>query len=201
MAILTRQGGIWKDSKPMVKDGGVWKEVSEAYVKDGGVWKQVISGGRVWTVTPEAYNWSPTNQYASSAMFGYGIATPGGWEDWAYKGVRIGSVAPVDSLDGIKLLRCMSLWLNGPGNWSSTIDFETPTTLEGRPVIVNGQTTMMINGTRIDQYWTLGTHYSAGRYSVRIDRGPRSNSPHNTVVTPFYSVAWPLVPFTLILPD
>lgn len=40
MALLTRQGGIWKDSVPMVKDGGAWKEVSEGYVKDDGVWKK-----------------------------------------------------------------------------------------------------------------------------------------------------------------
>lgn len=44
MALLVRDGGVWKPTvgKPWVKDAGVWKQAS-GYVKDAGVWKPFTS--------------------------------------------------------------------------------------------------------------------------------------------------------------
>ena len=40
MAGHTRFGGTWREGKPYVKVGGVWKEAQYGYVRVGGVWRQ-----------------------------------------------------------------------------------------------------------------------------------------------------------------
>ena len=45
MGILVKDGGIWKDSEPYVRDAGVWKPVDTGFVKDAGVWKEFHTSG------------------------------------------------------------------------------------------------------------------------------------------------------------
>lgn len=35
-------GGVWENSTPFVKQGGVWEPVNNAYVKQSGTWKQTV---------------------------------------------------------------------------------------------------------------------------------------------------------------
>lgn len=43
MGISVRDGGIWRESEPHVRDAGIWKPVDKAFVKDAGVWKEAYS--------------------------------------------------------------------------------------------------------------------------------------------------------------
>ena len=54
-----RDAGVWKNTTPHAKDGGVWKPVKEVWVRDTGVWKKTWQNALVvLNVTPGLYTWS-----------------------------------------------------------------------------------------------------------------------------------------------
>lgn len=57
MPSLVRAGGAWRDAKPYVRVGGIWREVVEAWVRVSGVWRTfyVNTMPPVWTAGTSAY--------------------------------------------------------------------------------------------------------------------------------------------------
>lgn len=56
MTLHVKDGGTWKEvTNAYVKDGGTWKEATNAYVKDGGTWKEFkAAAGPSYTYTVDA---------------------------------------------------------------------------------------------------------------------------------------------------
>ena len=56
--------GIWKNTTPHAKDGGVWKPAQEVWVKYAGVWKKEWQNALVvLNVTPGLYTYSDAYSY------------------------------------------------------------------------------------------------------------------------------------------
>jgi hypothetical protein len=50
MTLHVKDATTWKEAKPYVRDGGTWKEITNAYVKDAGSWKEFYTSS-----TPPSY--------------------------------------------------------------------------------------------------------------------------------------------------
>ena len=62
---FVRDGGVWKPITDLsARDAGVWRDVKKAYVRDGGVWKQFFSAGFIGFIRPdgdiESSDWTST---------------------------------------------------------------------------------------------------------------------------------------------
>lgn len=60
MAAFIKDGGVWKEvTDPSIKDAGTWKDVQEGHIKDSGTWKE-------WHTASSAASWvginDPNNQ-------------------------------------------------------------------------------------------------------------------------------------------
>src|SRR3546814_728392 len=113
MSILVRQGDVWKDSAPHVKDSGVWKPVQEAFVKDAGSWKSFFRSGFTWTTRDAGFGTINVNTvtYANGLWIAGGnsgkLATSSDGINWTQR--------TTDS--GTDIIRSLaygnSLWVSG----------------------------------------------------------------------------------------
>jgi alpha-tubulin suppressor-like RCC1 family protein len=56
MTIHIRDGGVWKEvTQPSVRESGVWKNCSSQYIKESDVWKEVFSSGYGYEVFGDNY--------------------------------------------------------------------------------------------------------------------------------------------------
>ncbi len=70
MTLHVKDATTWKEAKPYVRDGGTWKEITNAYVRDGGTWKEFYT-----SYTPPTYYYT----LSASGASGSGTTLDGSW--------------------------------------------------------------------------------------------------------------------------
>lgn len=123
MGILAKDGVVWKDSVPYVRDAGIWKPVDTGFVKDAGVWKETYSSGWVlegswetgwegWTVM----DGNPARVNNNARTGAYSVRLQGRFfpplDEIGY------TIPSENAAKNIKL----SLWAKNPGYWGDFVN-------------------------------------------------------------------------------